>query len=311
MAIGLVGFAVIVAVFLRRRPKGPPPYAPPTIPPTEPDDEAPKEVQVLRGCAPVGGKFEYKVKIVNNSPYVVNNVTVTIIAYPEDCMELPDQTVKKLARIEPGGFRSPQFTFIPTKDCVEGKILASVSYIDHHNELETVEVEPFLIRSVCDLLEPLQTTMEDFELMLGEMSASREEQVVQWNPEVLFMKAEKLLPQRNFHILEAESSAEEGLFRGTIRGLAEGKYTRKKVAVRIVITGPVDAEASKVIVEGLGEDAAMLPTTIDEIAKGIDAWICMNCGSGLDTDEVTLIKTGQAVECQYCGRTMTMDVFRK
>ncbi|MHA2134161.1 MAG: BMP family lipoprotein [Candidatus Thorarchaeota archaeon] len=311
MAVGILSFVVIAGLVLRRRPKGPPPYVPPTVPPSEPDDEAPEEVQVLRGCAPVGGKFEYKVKIVNDSPYVINNVTVTIVAYPEDCMDLPDATVKKLSRIEPGGFRSPQFTFIPSKDCVEGKILSSVSYIDHHNELETVEVEPFLIRSVCDLLEPLESTMEDFELMLGDMSASREERVVEWNPEVLFMKVEKLLPNRNFHILEAERTTEDGLFRGTIRGLAEGKYTRKKVAVRIVITGPQDAEASKVVVEGLGEDAAMLPTTIEEITSGIDAWICMNCGSGLDTEEVSQVKASQAVECQYCGRTVTIDMFRK
>ncbi len=303
--IGLIAIISII-VIMKRKPK--PPVGVVIV--DEPEEPG-EGVQALRGCAAVGGKFEYKVKVKNDSLFVINNVTVTIVAYPEDCMEVSGETTKKISRIEPNGFRSPQFTFIPTKDCVEGQILAAVTYVDHANELETIEVEPYTIRSVCDLLEPLQATMEDFDLMLGDMSASREEVMINWNPEVLFSKAEKLLPNRNFHILESSSSIEGGLFHGTIRGLAEGKYTQKKVAVRIVITGPVDAEVSKVIVEGLGDDEAMLPTTIEEITKGMDSWICMHCGSGLDPDDVTKIKSGAPHECQYCGRTMSIELYRK
>lgn len=186
-----------------------------------------------------------------------------------------------------------------------------MSYVDHENELETIEVEPYTIRSVCDLLEPLEATMEEFDLMLGDMSASSEEVLIEWNPEVLYSKAEILLPNRNFHILEADSSIEGGLFHGTIRGLAEGKYTGKKVAVRIAITGPVDAEVSKVIVEGLGDDSDMLPTTVLEITDGMSAWICMHCGSAFGPDEVTKIKDGTPHECQYCRRTMSIDLYRR
>ncbi|MCK5266390.1 MAG: hypothetical protein KAR03_12345, partial [Candidatus Thorarchaeota archaeon] len=71
-------------------------------------------VKVKRGCEIVGGKFDYKVKVVNNSGYVITNVTVSIVAYPLDCLELAGENVKSISRIEVGGFRSPQFTFYPS-----------------------------------------------------------------------------------------------------------------------------------------------------------------------------------------------------
>ena len=103
----------------------------------------------------------------------------------------------------------------------------------------------------------------------------------------------------------------DGTFRGIIRGLAEGKYTHKKVALRIGISGPVDGNESKVVVEGLGEDIAMLPTTIDEISSGIESWTCMNCGGALGVEEVQKIKEGNPLECRYCRRVMTLDLYRK
>ena len=226
-------------------------------------------------------------------------------------MNLVGADKKRLARIEPGGFRSPQFIFTPTKDCVEGKIISSVSFMNYQDKLETIEVEPFTIRSVCDLLEPLESTMEEFEMMLGRMSASREELVIDWNPEVIYQKAEKLLPNRNFHIIASSKSVDDGLFTGTIKGLAEGKYTRKKVAVKVAITGPVDGATSKVVIEGLGDDEAMLPTTVAEITHGMDSWVCMRCGSALDPEEVIKIKSGKPHQCRYCGRTMTIDLYRR
>ena len=274
------------------------------------DDES-KSVQVLRGCATVGGRFEYKVKIKNNTDSVINNVTVTIVAYPDDCMGLEGPILKSVKRIEPEGFRSPQFVFVPSKDCVEGRIVATVSYLDHRNKTQMLSVEPYVIRSVCDLLKPLETSMEEFDLMLMDMTASAEERVFDWNPNVLFDKTKTMLEAKNFHIIESTCETDEDDFRGVIRALAEGKYTGKKVALRLVITGDVDGNQARVEVEGLGDDEAMLPTTIDEISKGVDSWTCMNCGGAFDVDNVDSIRSGAAVECRYCRHIMTRDLYRK
>ncbi|UCE11030.1 MAG: hypothetical protein JSW61_03605 [Candidatus Thorarchaeota archaeon] len=230
---------------------------------------SPADIEVLRGCEMVGGTFEYKVKVMNGSDSVINNVTVTLLAYPEDCMRVEGLTTRTLARIEPGGFRSPQFVFTPTKDCVEGEILATVSFLDFTNETQMMRVEPYTIRSVCDLLRPLEASLDQLEMMLHEMTANREERRISTNPEVVFTHASAYLPERNFHIVESASEVDETGFHGIIRCLAEGKYTSKRIAIRLVVSGESDGSSSDVTLEALSDDSSMLPTTIKEIFDGI------------------------------------------
>ena len=266
-------------------------------------------VEVLRGCEIIGGKFDYKVKIKNNSGYVITNVTVSIVAYPHDCMELAGETVKTISRIEVGGFRSPQFTFYPTKDCVQGKVVATVSFIDFMDHLHTVSVEPYLIRSVCDLLKPSKQSSKQFDLILGGLESTQQEQTLDWNAQVLFTKAEKILPAKNFHVVDTEEHVVAGEFIGTIRGYAEGKYTKRKVAVVILITGPENGRHSCVKVEALGEDVAMLPTTIDELADTMDSWVCLRCGAPLSTEQVEDLGKRNPIRCKYCTHTLTIALY--
>ncbi|MHA2189421.1 MAG: hypothetical protein ACXAB9_09370 [Candidatus Thorarchaeota archaeon] len=267
------------------------------------------DIQVLRGCEIIGGKFDYKVKIKNDSSFVITNVTVSIVAYPQDCMELAGENVKTISRIEVGGFRSPQFTFYPTKDCVQGKVVATVSFIDFRDHLHTIQVDPYLIRSVCDLLKPSEKTSKEFDLILGGLTRTDQEQILDWNARVLFTKAEKLLPTKNFHVVDSDERVVGDQFIGTLRGFAEGKYTGKKVAVVFLITGPENGRHATVKVEALGEDIAMLPTTIDELADTMDSWICLRCGAPLETEQVTVLVERDPIRCKYCSHTLTIGLY--
>ncbi len=224
-------------------------------------------IQVTRGCAAVGGKFEYKVKVKNNTSSVITNVTIAILAYPDDCMNISGPPTKTLKRIGIGEFRSPQFIFVPTKDCVEGRIVATVSFMDHKDQAHMLKVEPYIIKSVCDLLEPLESSLEEFELMLADMSVNSEEISVSQPAETTFEQVQSLLPDRNFHIIAAEKESDDGEFRGTIMGLALGKYTGKKVAIRITIKGQTESDSSGVRIEALGSHPDMLPIAIEEIVR--------------------------------------------
>ncbi|MHA1961187.1 MAG: hypothetical protein ACW99U_13240 [Candidatus Thorarchaeota archaeon] len=232
-------------------------------------EEADMLVQVARGCAAVGGKFEYKVKIKNDTDFVINNVTVTILGYPEDCLSIDGSSTRTLVRISPKGFSSPQFVFVPTKDCVEGKILSTVSYIDHREQAQTVQVEPYVIKSVCDLLEPLESTLEDFDTLLHDMTATSQEILLAQDPERTYSDVLDYLPERNFQIISDDKEIVTNELRASVRGLAEGKYTKNKVAVRIGVSGPIGSAVSKVMIEALSNDPAMLPTTIEEIMQGL------------------------------------------
>jgi DNA-directed RNA polymerase subunit RPC12/RpoP/transcription elongation factor Elf1 len=266
-------------------------------------------VKVMRGCEIVGGKFDYKVKVQNNSGYVITNVTVSIVAFPVDCMELAGESVKTISRIEVGGFRSPQFTLYPTKDCVQGKIVATVSYIDFLDQLHTMSVEPYLIRSVCDLLTPSKKTSAEFDLLLSGLEKTQQEQTLDWNAKVLFTKAEKILPTKNFHIVDVDEHVIAGEFIGTIRGYAEGKYTKRKIAVVIMMSGPENGRHAVVKVEALGEDVSMLPTTIDELADTMDSWVCLRCGAALEPEQVDELGKRLPIRCKYCTHTLTIALY--
>ncbi len=274
-----------------------------------PTPETP-HIEILRGCEVVGGKFEYKVKVVNKSKFVVNNVAISIVAYPKDCMELLGDSVRSIKRIEPNGFRSPQFTFLPTKDCVEGNILASVSYVNHMNQLQTSEVESYTIRSVCDLLVPLKASVERFQGIIDDMTSTSTETSLNWNVQVMFSKARALLPQRNFHVVYFEENVVGDQFTGIVKGFAEGKYSGKKVAVQTLMTGKLHGEETRVVVEVLGDDIAMLPTTVEEITREIGSWTCLNCRAPLEPADVIKLKGRLPVTCRSCGHTVTVDLFR-
>ncbi|TXT55965.1 MAG: hypothetical protein BAJATHORv1_30349 [Candidatus Thorarchaeota archaeon] len=272
-------------------------------------DEASDEVRIARGCEIIGGKFDYKVKIINDTGYVITNVTVSLVAYPQDCMELAGESGKTISRVEVGGFRSPQFTLYPTKDCVQGKIVATVSYIDFRDHLHTLQVEPYLIRSVCDLLKPSEATTQEFDLILQDLTCTSQEQTLDWNAQVLFTKAEKLLPTKNFHVVDMEEKIVGGQFIGTIRGFAKGKYTGKQVAVVFMIMGPENGRHATVKVEALGEDIAMLPTTIDELADTMDSWICLRCGAPLESDQIHEMGQRKPIRCKYCAHSLTIALY--
>ncbi|TFG31027.1 hypothetical protein EU528_07290 [Candidatus Thorarchaeota archaeon] len=270
-----------------------------------------KGVSVLRGCELVGGKFEYKVKVRNESHSVITNVAVTIVAYPRDSLTLVGSAAKVMSRIEIGGFRSPGFTFVPTKDCVRGGIVAAVTFIDYQDKTHTIHTKPFTIRSVCDLLKPVKSTPKRFELSLEEFDGTSEEYELDWNPAVLFRRAEHFLPSRNFYTIDTRVAVEDGIFSGTIRGYAEGKYTKSKVAVSITIEGNELENTSVVKVASFGSDEAMLPITLEDLRKGIDSWVCLNCGASLSSEQVQRIKNEEVIECRNCGHSLNLTLYRK
>jgi DNA-directed RNA polymerase subunit RPC12/RpoP/transcription elongation factor Elf1 len=293
-----------------------PPVEAPEVQPLEILDSEPEPlassdvgVKVMRGCEIVGGKFDYKVKVLNDSGYVITNVTISIVAFPADCMELAGESVKTISRVEVGGFRSPQFTLYPTKDCVQGKIVATVSYIDFLDQLHTTSVEPYLIRSVCDLLKPSKKTSAEFNLLLSSLEKTQQEQTLDWNAKVLFTKAEKILPMKNFHVVDVDERMIAGEFIGTIRGYAEGKYTKRKVAVIIMMSGPENGRHAVINVEALGEDVSMLPTTIDELADTMDSWVCLRCGAPLEPEQVDELGKRLPIRCKYCTHTLTIALY--
>ena len=89
-----------------------------------------------------------------------------------------------------------------------------------------------------------EATAKEFDLLLGGLTKTDQEQTLDWNARVLFTKSEKLLPAKNFHIIDSDEKIVGDQFIGTIRVYAVGKFTKKKVAVIFLISGAENARYS-------------------------------------------------------------------
>jgi len=268
-------------------------------------------IKVLRGCEIIGGKFDYKVKVQNDSEFVITNVVVTIVGFPKEALSLSGDYSKALPRIEVGGYRSPQFTFTPSKDCVEGAIVATVSFIDFKDNIHTLHVEPHIIKSVCDMLQPLEATPKELEKALSDFDCSDQEFDIQWNAGVTFNKIRRLLPGKNFYIVKQDVQEMGTGYVGTISGFAEGKYTGKRVAANIIVMGESNGRSCKINIETLGDDLTMLPTTLVELSSSISAWTCLFCFAKLAIESVLKLKARTAIKCEHCGHSLSLDLFEK
>lgn len=313
---GGVGIIMVVALIVvnKRRKKPVIPEVPievvEEIPPYEEVIEEPAvipdtRVQVLRGAEFVGNRFRFKVKVLNNTSNVITDVTVTISSYPRDSLKLEGEISRIVQKIDPEGFRSPGFEFIPTQDCVKGHIVASVSYVDHRGEVHSMATEPYTIRAVCDLLNPESITPEDYKLRISEFQHGEESlRVEEWTPEEMYEKTIRILRYSNFFEVESSSGKVGEHTEISISGWASGKYTGKNIGVDITITGKSGVAGATCKVRMSGEDDAMILPAIDEISQKLCAWLCPRCGGVLPVESVIELKDGKSVACPFCGVAM-------
>ncbi|MHA1696554.1 MAG: hypothetical protein ACTSUG_14925 [Candidatus Helarchaeota archaeon] len=256
--------------------------SPTTTTPTPPPPEEEKEIKVLRGGEVVGEKIVYKVKVQNNSKYNITDVTVFLISYPRECMGLTTKETRSVPKIESGGFRSLEFEFEPHKDCVEGTVHASVTYIDHLNQSHTESVAPFTIRSVCDLLKPYRVNEEDFDNMILGWQKTGEFKKVNVNIYDLFERSKLTLERHNFYIISAKlyEAEDTPIVRGLIKSFAEGKYAGKKIGMIIEMMGNKDGALSQIKTSSTSEDEGMMASPISEVIEDFNE-------AGLSLDKMT------------------------
>jgi len=263
------------------------------------------EVKALRGGEFIGNRMRFKVKVLNDSKLTITDVTVWLLSYPSEAMRLEEDDDIKFPKIEPGGFRSPHFDLLPTQDCVRGEIVAGVSYIDASGQAHSMTTEPFVIRAVCDLLQPEIIDASQFsrrlkELECGELTVKVED----WTPEQMYEKTLRILDQSNFYEVDSQFEVKEGIATGEASGWAKGKYTGKKLGVRVRITGKTQKEGASCRISMSGEDDAMILPAIDDLKEQLSAWLCPFCGSKLTLENVKDLRAGRSVKCPFCSVTV-------
>ncbi|MFW9920649.1 MAG: hypothetical protein ACFFED_13680 [Candidatus Thorarchaeota archaeon] len=260
-------------------------------------------VRAQRGGEFIGNRMRFKIKVFNDSPYTITDVRVFLISYPSKSLRLASEDDDAYyAKIEPNGFRSPTFDFLPTQDCVRGEICGGVSYVDMKGQPHSMTTKPFIIRSVCDLLIPDQIAPREFEQKLKQLECGEiGVKVSDWTPEEMYEKALRIVEDANFYEVSSNMEIDNRIVHANISGLARGKYTGKSVAVELLISGPSGKRGASCRIKVSGEDQAMILPAIDDLRERLSAWLCPMCSSPLTLANVEDLKAGRAITCSFCS----------
>ncbi|MFX0098787.1 MAG: leucine-rich repeat domain-containing protein [Candidatus Hodarchaeota archaeon] len=268
------GFKIDGNIIISSQKVEPPPTAtekqPAVIPPEIKEPEPVKkgsEIEILRGGGFRGGKFIYKVKVKNNSDFIINDISVVLLSFPRSSLVLQTEMLRMAQKIEPHGFLSLEFELEPQQDCVEGVVQATASYIDHLNNTHSMTVEPFPIRYVCDLLQPYKLTNAEFDNLVLNWESDGNISKVYSNVYELMNKTEQVLQLNNFYVVDSKLSEDEENddVHVQLKAMAKGKYADKKVGMLIDIRGLKNGELSKISTRALAEDSSMMSPPVNEL----------------------------------------------
>jgi hypothetical protein len=258
-------------------------------------------VKALRGGEFLGNRMRFKVKVLNETRFTITDVTVFLLSHPQSALVLRSDNDVFFPKIEPKGFRSPYFDFSPTQDCVRGEIIAGVSYVDHLGVPHSMTADSYVIRAVCDLLQPEPISAASFELKLKELHhGDLNLRIDDWTPEEMHEKTLRIVDDSNFYEVSSSIVEDDGVVFTKITGWARGKYTGRSIGVEISISGKSGAKGASCRILVLGEDEAMILPTVDELKEKLSAWLCPMCGSKLSLKDVERLRDGEVVECQFC-----------
>ncbi|UCE09892.1 MAG: hypothetical protein JSW61_13110 [Candidatus Thorarchaeota archaeon] len=273
----------------------------PVFPTPVPESESKGAVKALRGGEFLGNRMRFKVKVLNETRFTITDVTVFLLSYPQSALVLRSDNDVFFPKIEPNGFRSPYFDFGPTQDCVRGEIIAGVSYVDHLGNPHSMTAKPYVIRAVCDLLQPEPISAASFELKLKELHhGDLNLRIDDWNPEEMHEKTLRILDESNFYEVSSTIEEDDGILFTKIIGWARGKYTGRSIGVEISVSGKSGVKGASCRILVLGEDEAMILPTVDELKEKLSTWLCPMCGSKLPLKAVEDLRKGRAAECEFC-----------
>ncbi|MGY5858884.1 MAG: hypothetical protein RTU63_05910 [Candidatus Thorarchaeota archaeon] len=125
-----------------------------------------ERVLVLRDLGREQAQFVFKVKVQNQSEFLVSKVKVVLMDYPSDLLLLQGSDKRSIDQLPPSSFETVTYRFdVKDERCVGRDIHADVSFYDYKGTRHIVSVRPVTVKHVCDLLKPEEIKPEEFQAL--------------------------------------------------------------------------------------------------------------------------------------------------
>jgi len=283
------------------------------LPQEEPSEPATSElgcVVVKRGFERAGEWIKLGVKIINNSDFVINRVTVQIDEYPSALQyeEAGKEAVSHLQTINAGEYQSAIFRFKPIR-CVDGSITGFVRYSDAKGKKHTIDIRSVDVKSVCPMLTSDGVTESEIldKLMDGHLNCNKVFIEFEGNVRSVFDVVQARLGR--LILYDHDWRASGSAYIGHLFYLGKTKYAKKYFAAEFLLSGTSEDKGGLTI-SVYSDEPAILTGFFHEIVSDLGNHItvlkessevcgigCGKCGGPLDIEKVV---EGGYVKCEHC-----------
>ncbi len=230
---------------------------------------SPKDVEVLRGGDwKVEGSqsvFYYKVKVKNNSQFVITNIQIMLTSIPRGLIAQSDRYA--ISNLKPGSFESPTFKLNAQDSCVGDTVEGIITYTDPIGKQQTIQINPFEICYVCNLLAPKSISKREFDRKVDFMEEKK--LVIDSSLDLtdLESKIEQIVKNCNFALLQdVKKSQDEGFVK--IEAFAEGLYDKQDVALSVAIQKV--GEGSKLVINAMSDRSEKVTDLLRDFSVKLD-----------------------------------------
>ncbi len=276
-----------------------------------PSEISSQKINVLRGgdwkIEKNQSIFYFKVKVRNNSKYVLTNIQILLTSIPPGL--LPQSDRYRIDTLNPDSFESPQFKFTAKDSCVGDFIKGMVIFTDQMGNQQTITIKPFRIEYVCNLLVPKSITKENYRINTASMQERKIIFDCDLEPDKLESEVAQILDRNNFFILENPNKIDKPDFR-KIRAYAEGKYDKQDVALSVIMQGLAD-HTNKLIIKAMSNKEEKIIDLLRDISMKCDVLkstpedlasrevMCKNCESVIIVTDS--MESKDFIICEDCG----------
>ena len=209
--------------------------------------------------------FVYKAKVNNNSEYLISNIQVLITSFPSSLEILKE--FHKISSLKPGSFESPSFNFKANESCVGDSIEGIVTFSNPLGKQESINIEPFKIKYVCNLLVPKPINQQDFVHKTENMKGEELIFSCDSEPKALESHLKSILQNNNFYLLDPLQELQNDNYR-RIDAYAQGLYDKKDVGLSLLMQE--QEKGTKLIIKGMSEIADKIVDILRDISSKCD-----------------------------------------
>ncbi|KKM71431.1 hypothetical protein LCGC14_1430700 [marine sediment metagenome] len=238
---------------------------------------------------------------------MLTNIQILLTSIPNGLISQSNKYVIDV--LNPDSFESPTFKFSAKESCVGDKVKGVVIYTDPKGNPQTVPIQPFKIKYVCNLLVPKPITEENYEKNTPSMHEQKISFDCKLPPDELEPEISKILQDNNFYLLDNLQEFNTPDFR-KLKAYAEGKYDKQDVALSVIMQ-TLAGHTNKLIVKAMSIKEEKIIDLLRDIILKCDAFkstpddlaspevMCKNCESILIvTDNM---KSKDFLICEDCG----------